>query len=273
MVGPLRTLRASPGEHATAGAARQMLDAVQLAVGAALLLAAGNAGQPWLVIGALLAGGLLVVRPLQRLLPAGTLRARPGRGAVTALILLINAAFFGAEAFVPLAVSSVRGAGTVAGGLALTAAAVTWAAGSWIQARFGDRSHRAGMVAAGVGLIGVGIAVEAAIPLSSLPVYAAAIGWAVAGLGMGIAYSLGALFSIRSAPVGGEGAASASINLANTLGVALGTGAAGSVVAVTTVRIGLAPAIALAELLMIVVCGLAIGASGRLVRGLDTEQP
>jgi MFS family permease len=181
------------------------------------------------------------------------------------MVALISAAFFGAEAFVPLAVSSVRGAGTVAGGLSLTAAAVTWAAGSWVQARMGERSHRGGLVAAGVGLIGIGIGVEAAIPLTSLPVYAAAIAWAVAGLGMGIAYSLAALLSIRAAPGGEEGAASAAIQLSNTLGIALGTGVAGSAVTVVTAGIGLAPAIAIAELLMVVLCGLTIGISGRLV--------
>jgi MFS family permease len=265
MIRPMRLLAVTQGATPVRAASRRALDAMQLTLAAALLLVAGETGSLPLGAGAALVGMVLIVRPLQRLLPAGTLRASPGRGAVTAMVALISAAFFGAEAFVPLAVSSARGAGTVAGGLSLTAAAVTWAAGSWVQARMGERSHRGGLVAAGVGLIGIGIGVEAAIPLTSLPVYAAAIAWAVAGLGMGIAYSLAALLSIRAAPGGEEGAASAAIQLSNTLGIALGTGVAGSAVTVVTAGIGLAPAIAIAELLMVVLCGLTIGISGRLV--------
>jgi MFS family permease len=243
---------------------RDALDALQLCAAGALLLAASNAGNPLLSGSVLVAGVLLILRPLRSLLPPGTLQARPGRGAVTAVIGLVSAVFFGAEAFIPLSVSSVRGAGTIAGGLALTAAAVTWAIGSWVQARFAEGGHRAGLAAAGVALIGAGIGVEVAIPLSPLPTYGAAIGWAVAGLGMGIAYSVTTLSAIQLAPRGGEGAASASVQLSSTLGIAIGTGIAGAVVAVAVVPMGLAPAIALAELLMLVICGLTISVAGRL---------
>ena len=265
MTPPMRTLRQS-STAATNGPhpARRVLDATQLAVGAALLLGAGNAGQPILAVVALAAGGVLLLPALRRLLPPGTLRASPGRGALTAVIGLVSGAFFGAEAFIPLAVSSVRGAGTVAGGLALTAAAVTWAAGSWIQARLATRGRRAGFTALGVALIAVGIGLEVAVAMTPLPIWWAAVGWAIAGLGMGIAYSLTTLTSIQTAPAGSEGAASASIQLANTLGVALGTGAAGAVVALGAMRLGLAPAIAIAELSMLAVCLLTVAVSGRV---------
>ncbi|HYN63292.1 MAG TPA: MFS transporter, partial [Candidatus Limnocylindrales bacterium] len=110
-------------------------DAVVLALGAALLLWALTQGEALLVLPAALVGGFLTIRPLRRLLPEGSMTARPGRGAAVAVLGLISVAFFGVEAFVPLAVVSIRSASTVVGGLALTAAAVTWAAGSWLQAR------------------------------------------------------------------------------------------------------------------------------------------
>jgi MFS family permease len=275
MVRPMRALHraaelAADGRHP----GRRILDALLLAVGGAVLLAAGNAGQPVLAVVALAGGAGLFVPPLRRLLPPGTLRASPGRGALTAVIGLVSAAFFGAEAFIPLAVSSVRGAGPIAGGLALTAAAVTWAAGSWIQARLAAGGRRAGFTAMGVALIGAGIGLEVAVAVTSLPTWWAAAGWAIAGLGMGVAYSLTTLTSIQSAPPGGEGAASASIQLANTLGVALGTGVAGAIVAVGAVGLGLAPAIALAELAMLVLCGLTVAVSGRVPSapvGLDNQ--
>lgn len=265
MVGAMRSLgrpTESPAEGAQLGGG--VLDALQLAIAATLILVAGTAGHVLTSGAALVAGGVLIVRPLRRLLPPGTLVARPGRGAVMAMIALLSAAFFGAEAFVPLAVSSVRSAGTLAGGLALTTAAVTWAAGAWVQARLADRGRRVGLTAAGVALIAIGIGIEAAVAVTPLPTYWAALGWAVAGLGMGIAYSLSTLGAIQSAPTRAEGAASASVQLVNTLGVALGTGATGAVVATGATLVGLAPAIAIAELAMLVVCGLAIAICGRI---------
>ena len=121
-------------------------------------------------------------------------------------------------------------------------------------------------------LIGAGIGIEVAVPLTSLPPYWAAIGWAIAG----ISYSLTTLSAIHLAPPGGQGAASASIQLASTLGIAVGKGIAGAVVAIAAVPVGLAPAIALAELLMLVLCGRTISASGRLPAtaptGVDSAQ-
>jgi hypothetical protein len=57
------------------------------------------------------------------------------------------------------------------------------------------------------------------------------------------------------------------VQLANTLGIALGTGAAGAVVGLGAVPLGLAPAIAIAQLAMLVVCCLAIAVSGRVPSG------
>jgi MFS family permease len=241
-------------------------DAVVLALGAALLLWALTQGQALLVLPAVVVSGALTVRPLQRLLPDGTLTARPGPGAAVAVLGLISVAFFGAEAFVPLAVASIRGAGTLLGGLALTASAVTWAAGSWLQARLAGRGSRRALIAVGVSLIGVGIGLEAAVPLTSAaPVWLAAAAWAVSGMGMGIAFSTATLTIIESAPPGGEGAASAAIQLANTLGIGLGTGVAGGVVAFAAAgAMGEAPGIAVADLLMLVACGATLAIVGRM---------
>jgi MFS family permease len=166
---------------------------------------------------------------------------------------------------VPLAVSSIRGAGPIAGGLALTSAAVTWAAGSWLQARLAPRRSRRGLMAAGLGLIMVGIALETLVPLTALaPVWLAAVAWAVTGLGIGVAYSTATLICIETAPAGSEGAASAAIQLANTLGIALGTGLAGGVVSLGAMTVGLAPGIAIANLLMLVVGSLALSLVPRM---------
>jgi MFS family permease len=264
LIVPVRRLGRAAGE-ARAGSLRAVTDAIQLAVGASLLLSAGALGHPLLAVVVAVIGLGLAARPLQTLLPAGTVVARHGRPAAVAMLALISVAFFGAEAFVPLAVSSVRNSGTIAGGLALTAAAVTWAIGSWIQARMASSGHRRALTAGGTGLVALGIGFEVVIPLTSVaPVWLAAVGWAIAGLGMGISYSMLTLASIEGVPNGTEGAAAASVQLAEALGIAVGAGITGTIVALGAVPVGLAPAIALAELSMIVVCGLAIVLAQRL---------
>jgi MFS family permease len=265
MVGPMRGIPA-PGPE-KAGVERRsaaVVDAIRLAAGAGLVLGALTIGH--LLLGAaMVLGGILVAgAPLKRLLPPGALTAAPGRGAAVAVVALVSFTFLGAEAFVPLAVSSARDAGTVAGGLALTAAAVTWATGSWLQARFAARGSRKGLLVAGAALIAIGIAGEAAVPVSSVPVWFAAVAWAVAGLGMGLAYSTSTLLVIETAEPGAEGAASAAMQLANTLGVAIGTGVAGGVVAFGAVGLGIAPAIAIADLLLVFVCILTLAVIGRV---------
>lgn len=264
---PLARLPGIPVLEAARPAARGAVgDALALAAGAGVLLGAAGLGHPLLALGAVAAGALLAWRPVRRLLPAGTLTARSGRGAAVATLALVSISFFGAEAFIPLAVASVRNAGTIAGGLALTSAALTWAAGSWIQARLaGCRSLRS-LVVVGLVLIGAGIALVAAVPITSLPpVPTAATAWAIAGLGMGLAYSSTTLVVIASARPGSEGAASASVQLANTLGIALGTGAAGAIVAWSaTGPLGLAPGILVADALMLMVVVIAVAAARRM---------
>jgi MFS family permease len=55
--------------------------------------------------------------------------------------------------------------------------------------------------------------------------------WTVAGLGMGLAYAPISLMMLRKAPAGQEGRSSASLNLADVLGTAIGIGVGGAAVA------------------------------------------
>jgi MFS family permease len=265
IAGPMSRIPRSGAPTVGGRGGAAVADAIRLATGVGLVLAALTIGQPLIGVAMAAAGAVVAAKPLSRLLPAGSLTAMPGRGAAVAVVALVSFAFLGAEPFVPLAVSSVRNAGTVAGGLALTAAALTWAGGSWVQARFAARGSRKGLLVAGAVLIGLGIAVETAVPVTSVPVWVAAAGWAVAGLGMGLAYSTSTLVVIETAEPGTEGAAAAAGQLANTLGVAIGTGLAGAVVAYGATGLGgVAPAIAIADLLLVFVCGLCAVVANRV---------
>ena len=226
---PLGAAQASTGpRRSTRGRA---FDAVQLAVGSSLLLWALTADSLLLAGGLLLGGGILAVLALRHLLPPGSLRLRPGRPSVVAVGFGVAFAFLGAEAFVPLAVVEVRGGSAALGGLALSTSAVTWAAGSWIQARAAGAGLRRVMMAGGAVLIAAGIATTATVLIPGTPVLMAAIGWAIAGLGMGLAYSTSALVMLETAAPGEEGTSSSALQLMFTLGTALGAGVGGAVVA------------------------------------------
>jgi MFS family permease len=266
VAGPMARLGVAASAAHAGGAVARVWDAIQLAVGAAALLGALSAPSLPIGLAAAVFGVLLARGPLRRLLPPGALSARPGPGAAVAVLALVSAAFLGVEAFVPLAVSSIRGAGPIAGGLALTAASVTWAAGSWLQARLAPRRSRRALTAAGLALVLAGIALETLVPLTAVPaVPLAAFAWAVAGLGMGLAYSTATLVVIETAPAGGEGAASAAAQLANTLGIAVGTGLAGGVVSLSASTVlGLAPGIAVANMLLFVAGAIGLSIVGRM---------
>jgi MFS family permease len=246
---------------------RRALDAVLLAVGSTMLLAALTVGMLYLALPIAAVGGWLAIGALRHLLPAGSLRLAPGRPSVMAVVFGVAFAFFGTEAYVPLTVVEVRGGSVTLGGLALSAAAVTWAAGSWLQARAASTRARGSVVAAGAVLIAVGIGVMGLVLLPDAPILVAAVGWAVAGLGMGLAYSMLALLMLETAPPGEEGISSAALQLMFTLGTALGAGAGGAVVALVDAgAIGLAPALAIVFGGMAVMAGLAFLGAFRVPR-------
>ena len=204
--------------------------AVRLAVGIGLVVA-GLGWQSLLAIPLVALGAAVAAAPLRRLLPEGTLRARPGLPAAVAARGLQTFAFFGAQAFIPLALQEVRGQRAAVAGLLLTAATLAWTAGAWLQERRGHVLGRAAFVRRGFQLLVLGSAVSATVVVDAVPIPIAGLGWAVAGLGMGLSYSGLSLIVLAAAPPGREGRASAAIQLSDVLGMALGTGLGGAAVA------------------------------------------
>lgn len=224
----LRGLR--PNLAVAPGAGRVAL-AAQLGLGASVALA-GLSLRPWaLGLPLLLLGAALAIRALRRLLPAGTLRARPGLPAAIASMALLNFAFFGTEAFVPLALTEVRRAPVSLSGLALTAAALSWTLGAWLPVRLVPRRGRRPIVFAGLLLLLAGIGATCAVLQPWLPAAIAVAAWAVAGLGMGLAFTTTTAAILESATAGQEGDAAASLQLAQVLGTALATGVGGAILA------------------------------------------
>jgi MFS family permease len=213
----------------------RLRDAVLLAAGTALLLA-GFGRSNMLALAGLVGIGLVVLLPaFRRLSPPGTLRARPGIAAAVACVILLTLGFFGFEFFIPLALTDLRDQSALMAGLPLTASAMTWTAGAWIVDRKSKVYPRPLMVRVGLALIAIGILLSLGVFVSEIPMLVTLATWAVAGLGMGIAFSTLMLAVLDDAPEGSEGATISAGQLGNTLGIALGTGIGGSIVAVTSV--------------------------------------
>ncbi|MBA3260945.1 MAG: MFS transporter, partial [Thermoleophilaceae bacterium] len=245
---------------------RRALDAIRLALGSTLLVGALTVGLPLAPVLAVV-GAWLAIGALRHLLPTGTLLLRRGRPAVVSVVFVIAFAFFGTEAFVPLTVVDVRGGSVTLGGLALSAAAVTWTIGSWVQARAAAAGIRRTLVTSGAGLIGAGITITALVLIPQMPVLVVAIGWAVAGLGMGLAYSMLALMILETAAPGEEGYSSSALQLMFTLGTAFGAGVGGAIVAVADAgTIPLVSAIGLIDVLMVAMAIVAVAVSLRVPR-------
>ena len=241
------------------GDSRRALDAAQLAAGSTLILAALSIGQPILAVTFLVVGGVLGITALRHLLPKGSLRLAPGRPSVVIAVFAVAFGFFGTEAYIPLTVVEVRGGSVTLGGIALSAAAVTWATGAWLQARAATASIRRTVVVVGAALIAGGIAITSLVLLPAAPVLVTAIGWAVAGLGMGLAYSMLALLMLESAPPGEEGMSSAALQLMFTLGTAFGAGVGGAVIALSEAgMLELAGALGIVNAMMLAVAVIAV---------------
>ena len=258
----LRRIRAGSSQSRDVG---RLWSALRLSGGAGLLLAGLGQSSPLFSIPMVSGGALLAIPALARLLPAGTLRARAGLPAAVGVMGLLNLAFFGVDAFVPLALVEVRHRSVAFAGLALTAATIFWTSGSWVQARFSSRVSRRRLVRTGLSLVSIGSLGTALLLVPRVSVLAGPFAWGVAGLGMGIAYSTLSLTILENAAAGREGEAAASIQLANVLGGGLGTGIGGAAIGLLgSEASGLRTALATQFLAMVAVLGFALVIAGRL---------
>jgi hypothetical protein len=78
-------------------------------------------------------------------------------------------------------------------------------------------------------LLAVGLA-GAVLLVNTVPVPLGIVLWSIAGFGVGLSYAPISVTVLGTAPPGGEGKASSSMQLCDVLGVALGTGMTGALV-------------------------------------------
>jgi MFS family permease len=150
----------------------------------------------------------------------------PGRGRIlTAVALLaVTLSFFGGEGIVPLSAVELAHTGVIGASVTYGAGAVAWSV-------MGLRSGRArvfGLPAAPIGVIGiaVGILIELAASLSPAGdgvAVAMVIGWAIAGIGMGLAYPIVTSRPLDDLAATSVAAVATGVAFAETAGAALGT--------------------------------------------------
>lgn len=164
--------------------------AVALAAGVALLslvgLRAVSAGGA-LAVGAI--GAVVAVVAAAHLLPPGVFRVRRGRASAVATMGLVTGAFFGADAIVAIVVHDVLGGGPRAIAVVLGVSGLAWALLGLYAARHpaSEPGAYVSRSSLGAGLMTLGLVVMA-LGASSGRVPAVGLGWAVAGVGMGLVY-------------------------------------------------------------------------------------
>lgn len=254
----LAPLRALPRMAAARERSGRVELAIRLGAGAGLALIglgldAWQLAAPFLVVGSALA-----LHALRGLLPAGTLLARAGLPAAVASMMLITFAFFGTEAFVPLALNHVRGAPVIISGLSFTCAALAWTMGAWLPVRLAGTVERRTIILGGLAILALGIAFTLALLSPSVSPWCALVAWGIAGFGTGLAFTTTSAAILEVAAPGEAGIASASLQLAQVIGAALSTGIGGVVVASSFAGDPPVRGIAIVDLAMLAAVALAM---------------
>jgi len=199
--------------------------------GAAIALASATTERLPVVAPGVACGAWLLVTSLRRLTPPGTLRAAQGLPATVLTRGLLTFAFYAGDAYVPYELTTVRHAAPTLAGLAFLVSTLAWTASSWIQARVLRRLGPRRLVRAGTCVMLVGLGLMGATLLPSVPTWLGVVAWGVAGGGMGLAYAPLSVTTLDAAAAGEAGKATSGLQVSDTLGEALGTGAAGAIVA------------------------------------------
>jgi MFS family permease len=266
-IGPAATGDEAIGEAAASASLRRRLPlALLVALGTGLFLAGVVNTNVVVAVTLIVVGGLLGLRALRDLTPPGTLRL--ARGMPTAIVMrgLLTFVFFAVDAYVALTLIGWRGQSATEAGLSLTAATMTWTAGSWIQARMAYRWAPERFVRIGLTVVVVGIAAFSIVLIPEVSPWMSIPTFGLAGLGMGLAYAPLTLIVLRESAPTEQGSASAALSLTDSLGAALGTGVTGAIVAIS-VRAGEGPAPGLAAGFAVAfVVGLLAMLAGRRLR-------
>jgi len=218
-----------------------------------------------------LTGLILLLFPLKKLLPVGTLAARRGLPATIASRGLFVAAYFGTQTFLVLALTSMFGFSADTAGFAVASAAISWSLAANVQARLDKKDQGAGrrqrvLIGLSCMLLGVSAVVPLAFLASEGFVWVIAIlSQIVMGFGIGLAHPTSGAIAFSHAQPGEGGRISADLAVADTFTPAVGIGIGGSMVAIAaTSEFSLGFGIFLALALQVLIVVISLVAATRL---------
>ncbi len=219
------------GDEAASARVRRLPNALLAAAGAGLLVASLTAQHLGLVLAGSALGVALLVPAFRRLTPPGTLRLTVGVPAAILLRGVMTFAFFAGDAYIPLLIQTWRGSSLVLIGVVFTVTTIAWTAGTWLQARWIEAWGPRRFVTLGFVLIAVGSALTLLAVLPGVPPEITILTWTLPGIGMGFMYSAVTLVVLRGVAKSEQGSATSALQLSDILGIALGTGVAGAIIA------------------------------------------
>ena len=176
-------------------------------------------------------GVLLLLPALRHLLPAGALRFARGLPTVVMMRGVLAGAFFAGEAFVPLALQTVRGVSTAQAGAVLTVGAIGWALGSQAQGRLYGRLPRHRLVRLGAALVAVCLATVTVSLVPAVPYGVAVLSWLVGAAGMGMCFGAIGTLTLELSEPEDQGANVASLQVCDSVGSVVFVGIAGAIYA------------------------------------------
>ncbi|MFE3162834.1 MFS transporter [Streptomyces sp. NPDC059224] len=206
---------------------RRIRLALGISVGAGLLQYAAQ-DLRWVSLLPGAAGCALLVPAVLGLLPRGTCRAARGLPSVVLLRGVAAGAFVSAESFVPLMLVTQRGLSPTLAGFSLAAGGVTWALGSWVQARPRVAPYRERLMTLGMVLVAAAIAAAPSVLVHGVPVWTVAVAWAFGCFGMGLVIASSSVLMLRLSAPHEAGANSAALQISDGLSNAVLLAAAGA---------------------------------------------
>lgn len=206
----------------SAGVKRRLRSALVPAVIVAVAIAtlqgtASSDSQLWLAAVAF----AVVIVFLPRLLPAGSFRLRRGLPSAMATRLFLNGTVIALEAYLVLYLQRELGWEAGPSGLVITVGSITWALGSFAQARVLSERARNRMFWIGALLVTAGTVMGATVMIHEIDPAVAIAGWGVAGFGTGLTYSAMAVIALHLTPRERHGEVSGSLQIADAAGAAL----------------------------------------------------
>lgn len=172
---------------------------------------------------------VVLIVAVPKLLPRGTWRSRRGLPSLILMRALIGTAFMIGDVYLPLLMIQQRGLPAWLAGLSLTVGGITWFTGSWFAGGGFVPPHMR-LVTGALGIL-LGLLICTLVVLPATPVWIAWLGWAFAGMGMGMAYPTQSVLVLEQSPPAEQGSNASALQLNETLTTAAVLGVVGAVFA------------------------------------------